>query len=87
MQLRGSNSLLNALARYPVIFSPIGPTAMVAEAPDQHMGDLGRLEGVRSGLIDENTVGHRVSANKNLLHCFNFGVGERCRHYYFLLNI
>ena len=53
--------MLSVLARYPVIFSSIGPIAMVAEAPDHHMGDLGRLEEVRNGLIGADNVGHRES--------------------------
>ena len=59
MKFRGSTDLLYAMARYPVIFSPIGPIAMVAEAPDHHMGDLGRLREVRNGLNGAHTVNHR----------------------------
>ena len=55
---RGSSGLLNALARYPVIFSLISYFAKAAEAPDQHKGDLGRLEEARNGLIGANTFGH-----------------------------
>ena len=51
--------MLSALARYPVIFSHIGHMAMAAEAPDLHMGDLGRLEEVRNGLVGADTVGCR----------------------------
>ena len=50
---------MSVLTRYPVIFSSLGPTAMVAEAPDHHMGDLGRLEEARNGLTDAHTVGHK----------------------------
>ena len=32
---------------------------MAAEAPDQHKGDLGRLEDVRNALIGVDTVSHR----------------------------
>ena len=32
---------------------------MAAEAPDHHMGGLGRLEEVRNGLGVTDTVGHR----------------------------
>ena len=53
--------MLSALARYPVIFSHMGHTAMAAEAPDLHMGDLGRLEEVRNGLLGADTVGYRES--------------------------
>ena len=53
--------MLSVLARYPVIFSSIGPIAMVAEAPDCHMGDLGRLKEVRNGLIGAYIVGHMDS--------------------------
>ena len=42
--------MLSILARYPVIFSHVEHTTMVAEAPDHHMGDLGRLEEVRNDL-------------------------------------
>ena len=59
MEFRGSTDLLNTMARYPVIFSHIGHKAMAAEAPDHHMGDLGRLEEVRNGLNGADTVGHK----------------------------
>ena len=42
MQFGGSIGLLDALARYLVIFSPIGLLTMAAEVPDPPMGDLGR---------------------------------------------
>ena len=57
----GSTGMLSALARYPVIFSHIGHTAMAAEAPHLHMGDLGRLEEVRNGRFGADTVGYRGS--------------------------
>ena len=47
------------LARYTVIFSHIEHNAMVSEAPDLHMGDLGRLEEVGNGLVGADTVGYR----------------------------
>ena len=50
--------MLSVLARYPVIFSQIGHIAMAAEAPDHHMGDPGRLEEGRNGLIGADTFGH-----------------------------
>ena len=59
LQFRGSTGLLNVLASFPVIFSHIGHKTMAAEAPDQHKGDLGRLEDGRNGLIGAETVGHR----------------------------
>ena len=34
---------------------------MVAEAPDLHMGDLGRLEEARNALIGADTIGYRES--------------------------
>ena len=34
---------------------------MVAEAPDHHGGDPGRLEEVRNGLIGADIVGHKMS--------------------------
>ena len=59
MQFRGSAGLLNVLARFPVIFSHIRDITMATEAPDHHMGGLGRLEEVRNGLSGTDTVGHR----------------------------
>ena len=53
--------MLRVLARYPVIFSHTELIAMAAEAPDLHMGDLGRLEEVRNGLLGDDTVGYRES--------------------------
>ena len=50
--------MLSVLARYPAIFRHIGYIAMAAEAPDQHKGDLGRVEEVRNCLIGANTLGH-----------------------------
>ena len=41
---RGSCDFVTVLACYPVIFSLLDQLAMVAEAPDQHGGGLGRLE-------------------------------------------
>ena len=32
---------------------------MAAEAPDHHIGDLGRLEEVRNVLTDAHTLGHK----------------------------
>ena len=34
---------------------------MAAEAPDLHMGGLGRLEEARNALIGADNVGHRES--------------------------
>ena len=34
---------------------------MVAESPDYHRGDPGRLEIVKTGLIGADTVGHKRS--------------------------
>ena len=59
LPFRGSTRLLNDLARFPAIFSHIGPDTMVAEAPDHHRCDPGRLEEVRNGLIGADTVGRR----------------------------
>ena len=53
--------MLRVLAGYPVIFSHIEHIAMAAEAPDLHMGDLGRLEEVRNALIGADNVDHRES--------------------------
>ena len=60
--------MLRVLARYPVIFSHIEHIAMAAEAPDLHMGDLGRLEEVRNCLIGADTFGYRERVlDKNYL--------------------
>ena len=40
IQFRGSIGILHVLARYPVIFSLVGHTTMVTEAPDHHIGAL-----------------------------------------------
>ena len=53
--------MLMVLAGNPAIFSHIEHIAMVAEAPDHHKGDPGRLEEVRNGLIGAYTFGHRGS--------------------------
>ena len=47
------------LVRYIAIFSPLEHIAMVAEAPDHHMGGLGRVEEVRNGLNGAHLVGHK----------------------------
>ena len=62
MQFRGSSGILHVLARYLVIFSLVGHTAIVAEAPHHHIGDLGRLEEVRNILTDAHTLGHKDQA-------------------------
>ena len=56
--------MLMVLAGNPAIFSHIGHIAMVAEAPDHHRGDPGRLEEGRNGLIGADTVGHKRVQNK-----------------------
>ena len=58
IQFRGSIGILHVLARYPVIFSLVGHITMAAEAPDHHIGDLGRLEEVRNLLTGAHTLGH-----------------------------
>ena len=58
MQFGGSIGLLDALARYSVIFGHIGHVTMPAEAPDPPMGGLGRVEEVRNGLIGAITFGY-----------------------------
>ena len=55
------NCILSVLQIYPAIFSHIGHTAMAADAPNLHMGDLGRLEEVRNALIGTDINGHRES--------------------------
>ena len=59
LQFRGSIDILLVLARYPGIFSLVGHTTMVAEAPYHHIGDLGRLEEARNVLTDVHTLGHK----------------------------
>ena len=46
---------------------------MVAEAPDPHRGDPGRLEEVRNGFIGADTVGHKKVLEKGVdsIFCFN----------------
>ena len=50
MQYGGSIGLLDAFARYLVIFSYIGHITMAAEAPDLPMGAPGRVEEAKNGL-------------------------------------
>ena len=59
MQFGGSIGLLDALARYIVIFSHVGHNTMTAEALDGHSGGLGRVDEVRNGLIGGHTTEHR----------------------------
>ena len=59
LQFRGNIGILHVLARFPVIFSLLGHKTMAAEAPDHHIGDLGRLEEVRNVLTDAHTLGHK----------------------------
>ena len=59
MQFEGSIGLLDALARYSVIFSHIGHVTMAAEAPDPPMGGLGRVEEAKNGLNGGHTTGAR----------------------------
>ena len=59
MQFGGSIGLLDALARYSVIFSHIGHITMAAEAPDLPMGDPGRVEEAKNGLNGGHTTGAR----------------------------
>ena len=57
---------------------------MVAEAPDLHRGDLGRLEEGRNALIGADTVGHRESNKCELLDCFALGIRRRGRQHFLL---
>ena len=59
LQFRGTNSLLHVLAWCAVILSHLEHTAMAAEAPDHHSGDLGSLEEARKGQNGTHPVGHR----------------------------
>ena len=47
---RGSCDFVTVLAFYPVILSLLDQLAMVAEAPDQNGGGLGRLEDGKNDL-------------------------------------
>ena len=63
--------LISVLVRFYLIFSLIGPPTMVAEAPGQHYGGLGRLEDGRNGLTDPNIVRLGGDLNKtNSSYCF-----------------
>ena len=62
MQFGDSIGLLDALARYLVIFSHIGHVTIAEEAPDPPMGGLGRLEEATNGLTGVHAVGHRERA-------------------------
>ena len=59
MQFGDSIGLLDALARYIVIFSHIGHETMAAEAPDAPMGGPGRVEEATNGLNGGHTTGAR----------------------------
>ena len=82
IQFRGSIGILHVLARYPVIFSLVGHITMVAEAPDHHIGDLGRMEEVRNGLNGIHLVGHREELNRNCLVELFLGFRKWCKLYY-----
>ena len=47
---------VTVLAYYPAIFGHVDHLTMVAEAPDQHGGGLGRLEGGKNGLNGRNII-------------------------------
>ena len=64
MQFLDNSGILEALARYPAIFSLLGHTAMAAEAPDGHMGDPGRVGEVRNGLTGGHVGDHREKSLK-----------------------
>ena len=59
MHFGGSIGLVDALARYSVIFNHIGHVTMSAEAPDPPMGGLGHVEEAKNGLTGGNTTGAR----------------------------
>ena len=66
MQFGGSIGLLDALARYSVIFSHIEHETMAAEAPDPPMGGLGRVEEAKNGLTGGNaTVARERELKRN----------------------
>ena len=66
MHFGGSIGLLDALARYLVIFSHIGHKTIAAEAPDLPMGDLGRVEEAKNGLTGGNaTVARERELKRN----------------------
>jgi len=57
-------------------------STMVAEAPDHHIGDLGRMEEVRNGLNGIHLVGHREELNRNCLVELFLGFRKWCKLYY-----
>ena len=57
--------MLSVLARYPVIFGHIVHTAMAAEAPGLHRGDLGCLEEVRMALLELLLLATGIAFNNN----------------------
>ena len=59
MQFGGSIGLLDALAKYSVIFCHKGHVSMAAEAPDPPMGGLGRVEEATNGLTGVHASGYR----------------------------
>ena len=71
------------LVRYIAIFSPLEHIAMVAEAPDHHMGGLGRVEEVRNGLNGIHLVGYREELNRNYLVELFLGFRKWCKLYYY----
>ena len=52
----GPNDFVTVLAYYPAIFGHVDHLTMVAEAPDQHGGGLGHLEGGKNGLNGRNII-------------------------------
>ena len=61
--------LLDALAKYSVIFSHIGHVTMATEAPNPPMGGLGRVEGAKNGLTGVNTTGARDRESLKEINC------------------
>jgi len=53
---KGICDFVTVLACYPAIFGHLDHLTMVAEAPDQHGGGLGRLEGGKNGLNGRNII-------------------------------
>ena len=73
--------MLSVLVSYSVIFSPIRHTAMAAEAPDLHKGDLGRLEKVRNTRLVLILLATERVLNRNYLIVSWPGFGLTCLLY------
>ena len=64
------------LAYYPAIFGHLVHLTMVAEAPDQHGGGLGRLEDGKNGLNGINIISSIICIHE-FLYLFSYNYLER----------